>query len=150
MATYNIDLTSKATRSFTEDLPKRLIASHRKDDPSVHPSALKVLTRHLHSSRGNLLYSGIGGGNEMNTRYIRVIVDLAAGSKTDQDKQGLMKRTLQCCIDYQGKHAKDCEFEVRINEVNEGNVLRMCPEPASKGRSHRSSEGPLPHLPEVR
>lgn len=60
----------------------------------------------------------------MNYRYIRVIIDILAGSKTEDEKQDLMRRTMECCLDYEGKKAQDCEFEIRINEVEESNVMR--------------------------
>lgn len=63
----------------------------------------------------------------MNYRYIRVIIDITAGSKTADEKQGLMRRTMECCMEYEGKKAQDCEFEIRINEVEESNVVRTLP-----------------------
>lgn len=60
----------------------------------------------------------------MNYRYIRVIIGILAGSKTEDEKQDLMRRTMECCMDHEGKKAQDCEFEIRINEVEESNVMR--------------------------
>lgn len=126
MTTYNIHETSKATRSFTTDLGQRLIESHRRFNPNDDPSSIQVLTYFLHSSSGNGLIVG-SGGDMMNYRYIRVVIDIAAGSKTADEKQDIMRRTMECCMDYEGKKAQDCEFEIRINEVEEGNMMRMLP-----------------------
>ena len=63
----------------------------------------------------------------MSYRFIRVVIDIAAGSKTADEKQDMMRRTMECCMDYEGKKAQDCEFEIRINEVEESNVVRTLP-----------------------
>lgn len=127
MATYNLTLSGKAFRSFTTDgLPERLVESHSKFDPSISSAdlrAIKVIqtvTDH-HSDDYNLYLGPELRGR--NTRYIRTIIDIPAG-KTEQQKRELLQRTTQCCMDYQGKRADECEIEVRINEVDERNVMR--------------------------
>ena len=69
----------------------------------------------------------------MNYRYIRVIIDLMAGSKAAEEKQELMKLTLECCKSYAQKHAEETEVEVRVNEVDGGNVMRVLPVPRAGG-----------------
>lgn len=61
----------------------------------------------------------------MNYRYIRVIIDVMAGAKTAADKEELMRGVLEGCMDFEGKHASECEIEVRINEVEQSNVMRV-------------------------
>ncbi|RMX99046.1 hypothetical protein D0868_09747 [Hortaea werneckii] len=78
------------------------------------------------ASSGNGLIVG-SGGDMMSYRHIRVIIDISAGSKTANEKQDMMRHTMECCMEYEGKKAQDCEFEIRINEVEEGNVMRMLP-----------------------
>lgn len=51
MATYNVDITSKAIKSF-DDLPNRLVTMHRKFDSIIHPRDIKVITNFLHNSTG--------------------------------------------------------------------------------------------------
>ncbi|RMY90601.1 hypothetical protein D0861_03570 [Hortaea werneckii] len=158
MTTYNIDITSKAARIFTtRQLSQRLIESHLRANPTDNPSSIKVLTNLLHNKSGNELSVG-SDGDMMNYRYIRVIVDIPAESKTEDEKQDLMQRTMACCIAYEGKKAEDCEFEIRINEVAEGNVRRAFAgderltnagvfEMAKKSRSSRSDNHGSQYMP---
>lgn len=63
----------------------------------------------------------------MNYRYIRVVIDVMAGAKDAADKDDLMRRALECCMDFEGKHASECEIEVRINEIEQCHVMRVDP-----------------------
>lgn len=124
MATYNVDITSKAVKSFS-NLDKRLVAAHCAFDTSIPANAIKVITHHLHNSTGNWLYVGGSEADGMNYRYIRIIIDIPAGSKTADEKQDLLRRISECCIDYEGKNAQGCEIWVRVNEVDQSNVIRV-------------------------
>lgn len=123
MATYNIDITSKAIRNFNENLCERLVSSHHLFDKSVPARSIRVIRNLMNNASGGSLHAG-GGGNAMNKRYIRIIIDIPAGRETQERKRELLQRTTQCCIDYQGKHASACDIEVRINEVDEQDVMR--------------------------
>ena len=122
MATYFVYYTTAASRSFSEFEP-RLIASHRQFDPSLHSSAIKIITHYLHRSEVNRLITG-DGRDASSARWIRIVIEIPRGRHTDEAKQQLLQRTTQACLDYQGKHASQCEIEVRIEEFEEGNVLR--------------------------
>ena len=129
MATYNIDITSKAIRSFgsSSDLGKNLVHMHYKFDHSEDSNKVKAITHYLHDTTGNWLVVGKVGADMMDYRFIRVVIDIAAGSKTEEEKQDLLRRTLECCMDYERKNAQKCEIEVRVNEVEKGDVVRIYP-----------------------
>lgn len=127
MATYNVDITSKAVRTFGDSLEKRLIQSHRSFDNTASLFTIKVIMHHCQSSHGYWLRVGGYHGDQINYRFIRVIIDIAAGERSYNEKQELLQKTMECCMDYQGKHAPECEIEVRINEVEEGDVMVVRP-----------------------
>jgi hypothetical protein len=120
---YNVDITSKAHRPWS-NLGKKLVDAHVACEPSTPPNAIKVITYPHKIDNYITLYVG-SGANEKNYRYIRVIIDIPAGSRTAAEKEILLKTASQCCLDYQKKGAHKCEVEVRINEVDEVNVLRV-------------------------
>lgn len=63
----------------------------------------------------------------MNHRFMRVIVDIDAGSKSATEKEQLMRRVVDLCIEYEKRHAEKTEIEVRINEIQKANVMRVQP-----------------------
>lgn len=59
-------------------------------------------------------------------RYIRVVIDVQKGKlRTAEEKQELLQRTVDACLKHEGRHAEECEVEVRINEVEVGDCLRV-------------------------
>ena len=132
MATYNLTMTSKASSSIASpSLFARLISSHRRFDPSMPSSAIKIIEIYLSNSYGIWLHIGTNGVDQQNYRYIRVVIDVPAstfrGDSGPQRKRELLQRTLECCQGYEGKKAADCEYEVRVNEVENEDVLRVAP-----------------------
>lgn len=135
MATYNVTITSKALKDIP-DLCHSLVQEHRAFDPTTPLSAIKVIVTQLYQESGGYLYVGTGaanpsnyrhGPNQTNYRYMRVVIDARPGSKTTIDKKALLTRVMERCMDYQGKKAKDCEIEVRINEIKEEDMIRIDP-----------------------
>ncbi|KAF7189042.1 hypothetical protein HII31_09464 [Pseudocercospora fuligena] len=123
--TYNIAVSSKATRTF-HDLPKKFLISHRQFDPTLPSSSIKILHHMLHNAKGYFLtVGGVNGGDEMSYGYIRVVIDVMKGTLDGPRKAELLKRTMDVCLDYEGKKAGETEVEVRINEIEEENVLRV-------------------------
>lgn len=130
MATYNLTITSKANKTFANpDLPERLVRSHQSLDTSLPAHAIRVIENYLHNSYGNFYFGA--GQSAMSKCYIRVIIDIRAGSKTREEKYELMRRTLACCQEYEGKKASQCTVEVRINEIEDENVMLYDPEDAA-------------------
>lgn len=120
MATYNVDMSYKAMRTFSSGLEPKLVQAHRAVDPSVQPGDIIVILHRLHPSGDEgRFYAGDGNSR----RYIRVVIDLQEGSQTDASKQELMRKVKDCCVEYEGTSA--CEIEVRINEVKPENVLKV-------------------------
>ncbi|KAK3723768.1 hypothetical protein LTR37_001649 [Vermiconidia calcicola] len=132
MATYNVDITSKALKSLTaglgftslgtrswgassNNLGQDLIAMHCDFDTTADRRAVRVVTHYLYNESGNWFLTG-DGGSEMNERYIRVVVDVEAGSKTAERKEELLKRIVDVCVQYEGKKADECEFEAMVKE----------------------------------
>ncbi|EME43705.1 hypothetical protein DOTSEDRAFT_80994 [Dothistroma septosporum NZE10] len=122
MATYTVYISTTAVRTFS-DIQPHLISIHRQFDPSLHPSAIKIITHWLQKGQVNRLLTG-DGRDASTARYIRIIVDIPVDRHTDGAKQELMQQITQACLDYQGKHAKECEIEVRITEYDEKSLMR--------------------------
>jgi hypothetical protein len=64
-------------------------------------------------------------------RYMRVVIDIPAGSKTIEEKKTLMKMVLSCCVKYQRDKAETCEIETKINDVDLGHVILAGKRPVS-------------------
>ena len=104
MATYNIDITSKAIKYF-ENLNQRIVAMHCKLEPATDADSIKCITNYLHNGYGNWLAIG-GKSKEMKFRYIRIVIDVMAGSKTASLKEELMRGTLECCMMYEARRRR--------------------------------------------
>lgn len=63
----------------------------------------------------------------MSYGYIRVVIDVMKRALDAPRKAELMRRTMDVCLEYEGKKAGETEVEVRINEIEEENVLRVIP-----------------------
>lgn len=78
---------------------------------------------YLHSSHGHWLYP-----DEMQNRYIRIVIDIPKGRlQNAEQKHALLQKTTEACLEYQGKKAVECEVEVRINEFNDEEFMRVLP-----------------------
>lgn len=117
--TYSIFMTSKALRVF-EELPARLVAAHRTFDPSVPATFIRVLT-HLLDNYGRAFHVGGTNANDMNFRYMRIVVEIPVESQSGlavQRKQELMRMIVDAMRIYEGKKkASETELDVVIREI---------------------------------
>ena len=77
-------------------------------------------------SQGNWFHNGLGL-DAMDHRYIRIAIDIPAGSLDEKAKQDLLQRVINVCVEYEKKHAGETEMEVKVNEVEPGKVLNVQP-----------------------
>lgn len=113
---YNVYMTTKAGRG--KFLHKVLHASL----PPEERRTVKIITHILDISRGHLLYPQATNDH----RYIRIVIDIPKGKlHNDEEKQALLQGTVDACLTYEGKHANDCEIEVKINEVDTSDYIRV-------------------------
>lgn len=114
---YTIYQTSAAIRSLHwlhETLFASLTPEERKN--------VKILTNIVTKHNGHLL----APGDTRSDRYIRVVIDIAKSRlQTPAAKQELLQRTVDACLTYEGKYAELCEVEVKINEVDESDYVRV-------------------------
>jgi hypothetical protein len=122
MATYNVHITPQARRSFRKELDEHLIDMHIAFDPSVARDKIKSITTSMNDTSCRLKIGNGSGGSSY--RYMRIVIDILSGSKGAKEKKQLLERNLQCCIDYEEKWAEETEIEVRVNEIDEANVIR--------------------------
>lgn len=120
--TYNISITSKAIKSF-RDLNPALISAHLSLLPNTPRSSIRIITHMLHSSQGKWFYAAGTGEDEMHYRFIQVVIEVVTGSLTGEEKGQLMRRVVEVCGEYEGKRKEETEVEVRVSEVDEGDVL---------------------------
>jgi hypothetical protein len=99
------------------------VASYLTFDHSTPAGAVKAITHLLRGSRIGSLFTG-DGCHERSRRYIRVVIDIPRDSWRVEEKQELLRRTIDCCVEYEGRHANECEIEVQLNEVDERDVMR--------------------------
>jgi hypothetical protein len=141
MATYNVDISFKALRSlggsFANDdklarsLAKGLVDMHIAIDPSTPRDNIKVITHCSLGPQHNWLYVGTGQtGSDYG--HMRVVIDVSVGSKGAQEKQELLGQTMEFCKKTFEDKIMKIEFEIRINVVEESDMLR---EVCVRGRS---------------
>jgi hypothetical protein len=117
--TFNVYYSSRAMR-LTQDLNQQLLASYS----SAERQNIRIVTIFLHDSHGCWLQHPNGN----HYRYIRIVIDTPRGRlRTREQKQELLQKTMKACFEYEGKHAGECEVEVRINEFDEEDVMRVVP-----------------------
>lgn len=115
--TYTIHSTSAAGRA-TKWLHDSLWATI----PTSERSSTKIIHNILDWSRGHFMYPQ----KTDQYRYIHVVIDVQKGKlRTAEEKQELLQRTVDACLKYEGRHAEECEVEVRINEVEVGDCMRV-------------------------
>lgn len=117
--TYTLTYTAKAARSFSLDLPQRLVAAHKGFDPSTRGSSIRVITHLLANSYGNWFYDGGVGAEQGDFRYVRVVVEMPLrDGMTAEAKQELMVRIVSAVQAYEGaKKARETEVDVVIREI---------------------------------
>lgn len=60
------------------------------------------------------------------SRYVKVVIEIPAQSKSAPEKEDLLRRTLETCIDYV-KYPETTEIEVRIQEVQPEDCVSIRP-----------------------
>jgi hypothetical protein len=114
---YTIYQTNAAVRA-TKFLHQTLLASHPPDERRN----VKIITTIVTAYGGPLL----APNDPSHYRYIRVVIDVPKSRfQSAEAKQALLQRTVDACLDYEGKHGEDCEVEVKINEVDENDYVRF-------------------------
>jgi hypothetical protein len=119
--TFNIFMSNQAVR-FRGDLQKNIFAPYllaeRKD--------MRIITIFL----GPIQTARLGrhGQTEQEFKYIRIVIDIPVGRlKGAEERQELLNRTAQSCMEYGEKYRDEYEVEIRINEFDVGDVLRIVP-----------------------
>ncbi|KAL5388729.1 hypothetical protein DPSP01_002836 [Paraphaeosphaeria sporulosa] len=113
---YTVYLTSAAGRG-TKFLHETLLAGV----PPTERKNIKIITTYLSKYGSQLL----APNDTSSYRYIRVVIDVPKNKfQNPEDKQALLQRTFDACIDYEGKYASQCEVEIKINEVEDENYMR--------------------------
>lgn len=123
--TYNVFMTNSAIRRRA-DLTKDLFETHRVFDTSIPPGAIKIILRYLDDESHHVYIGGLyrpSGQIGRYYRYMRVVIDIPAGSKTTEEKKTLLNMVSSCCVEYQRDKAETCEIEIKINEVDLDNVI---------------------------
>ena len=114
---YNVHMTTKAGRGwkfFHEVLYESLPPEERK--------TVKIMTTILDLGRGHLLHPQTTGGH----RYIHIVIDIQKGKlQNNEEKQAFLQRTVDACRTYEGKYVEDCEIEVKLNEVDNNDYMRV-------------------------
>jgi hypothetical protein len=126
MATYHIQITGKAVRTGMNPtkLEDSFIAMHNSLDATAAPNDIKVIMHRI-GADGYWMQTGIRDRTKY--RYMRVSIVTVEGSRAASLKQELMTRAMECCVEYQGKHAEETEMEVEYREIERGNLLRRAP-----------------------
>jgi len=116
--TYNVSISDRACRIF-KSLKRTLLASH----PQSEHNSIRIITTILGLDNGTSMYP-----NALRHSYIRIVIDIPKGRIQNlEHKQELLRKTTEACLTYEGRKASKCEVEVRINEMNEEDIVRVLP-----------------------
>lgn len=114
--TYTIYITCGASRA-NQDLASHLVANH----PPAERAYIRVITLLLAFDQHIEFYS-----HPKQQRYMRIFVDTPKGRLQDSEcKRAFLSKTVEACLEYQGKKANVTEIEVRINEFEKEDVARF-------------------------
>lgn len=105
------------------NLNEELVKTHRIFDRSIPLGAVKVILRYLDDDGSSLYVGDTNGSIGLLYRYMRIVIDIPAGSKTSEEKKALLTMVSACCVRYQRDKVETCEIEIRLNEVDLDDVV---------------------------